>query len=279
MLGALNKMAGLLTSGQHDAVSFDWAQLRYQHTVALRSVLMTLYAPKTANRMLCALRKTLRAAWELGQMETETFHRAANIADIKAEEFQSGRALTEAELGKLFAVCEAEATAAGDRDAGMLGILCAGLRRSEVVNLMREEVDLTTGSVKVLNGKGRKSRITYLPTYAIPPVQRWLDRRGDRPGPLFCPINRGDNLIYSPNPLQSQAVLVMLKKRVQQAGIPDCSPHDFRRTFITYLLKAGVDIILVQRLVGHSDPATTAKYDQRQEDKKHEAVQALKLGI
>ena len=56
---ALNVMARLLTDDPSiDALSIDWSQLTYQHAAALRSVLRERYAPATANRMLCALRRT-----------------------------------------------------------------------------------------------------------------------------------------------------------------------------------------------------------------------------
>src|SRR5437667_11524780 len=52
MRQALGVMAGLLTSGGCDSETLDWSRLRYQHTVALRSVLAERYAPAAANKML-----------------------------------------------------------------------------------------------------------------------------------------------------------------------------------------------------------------------------------
>jgi integrase len=57
-----------------------------------------------------------------------------------------------------------------------------------------------------------------------------------------------------------QAVLLIVQKRAQQAGVESFSPHDFRRTFCSDLLDAGVDIVTVQKLAGHASPVTTAKY-------------------
>lgn len=62
MREALNAIASLLTNGTCDALTLDWSQLRYQHTAAVRSVLMEKYSPATANKMLCALRRTLKEA-------------------------------------------------------------------------------------------------------------------------------------------------------------------------------------------------------------------------
>jgi hypothetical protein len=68
---ALNTIAGLAIEGS-DALAFPWASLRFQHTQAIRSRLAEIYAPATANKMLSALRGTLKAAWKLEQMSAET---------------------------------------------------------------------------------------------------------------------------------------------------------------------------------------------------------------
>jgi integrase/recombinase XerD len=94
----------------------------------------------------------------------------------------------------------------------------------------------------------------------------WLTLRGDRPGPIFTSTTR------AAEGMTDQAVLVILKKRATAAGVAPFSPHDLRRTMITHLLDAGADMISVQRLAGHADPATTARYDRRGETAKKDAA-------
>src|SRR5688572_7974182 len=120
MRGALDTVAGLLTSNSADARSMDWSALRYQHTTAVRSILAELYAPATANKMLAALRGVLREAWRLGQMSVEDYQRAADLSPVRGSQAERGRALAGTELQLLFAACARDKTAAGCRDAALI---------------------------------------------------------------------------------------------------------------------------------------------------------------
>ena len=275
MQQALNAIAQLLTNGTCDAMTLDWSKLRYQHTAALRAVFRDKYAPNTANRMLAALRRVLQEARRLKQISPEDYDSAVDIKRIQHTPLLHGRALSEQEISALIEVCFLDPKLTGVRDAAMISILMAGLRRSEVVSLDYSDFDPKTGGLKVRRAKGLRDRMTYLPTGAIAAVLDWLAIRGDEPGPLLYPIAKANQITR--RRLTDQAVMVVLQKRALQANVDRFSPHDFRRTFISDLLESGADLITVSRLAGHSEPSTTAKYDMRGEAAKQQAVARLKV--
>lgn len=272
MRGSLDTIAALVTQGQQTSLEFAWHQLRYQHTSAIRTALMENYAPATANKHLAALRRVLKEAWRLELIGAEDYRKAADVANIKNETLPAGRALSAGEIERLVQVCAADHSPAGKRDLAMLGILRSGLRREEVVKLDLADVDLEDGSLRI-QGKGRKERSGYLTQGAIVALRDWLEIRGSEPGALLLPVSKTGKI--QSRRLSDQAVLYVLQRRAEQAKIAHCSPHDLRRTFVTHLFDAGVDVETVQKLMGHNSPETTIRYSKRGEDAKKKAVGLL----
>lgn len=274
MRQALDTIAGMVSGGVLDAGRMQWAALRYEHTTAIRSALAERYAPSTANKFLAAVRGVLKEAWRLGQMDAETYHRASDLPSVKGERLPSGRALTTGELRSLFRVCGEDPSPAGRRDAALLAVLYgAGLRRSEVVGLDLKDYDPETGGLTVRQGKGRKDRTGYATNGAQEALDAWLGIRGSEPGALFFPVDKGGTVRH--RRMTDQAVLTILRKRADQAGVPPFSPHDMRRTFISDLLDNGADLVTVQHLAGHANVSTTARYDRRGERAKKKAAELL----
>lgn len=136
MLGALNTIADLVSSGQADAHSLDWSALRFQHTTAIRSALAERYKPATVNKMLSALRQVLKQAWRLGQISQEEYARAADLKGIDAQTLPAGRSVPTGEILALMTECGNDLTPAGARDAAIVAVLYSGgLRRGRAGRL------------------------------------------------------------------------------------------------------------------------------------------------
>jgi site-specific recombinase XerD len=274
MLAALHSVARALSGGQCDAQTLNWAAVRRPHVIAIRALLAERSATSTANKVLAALRGVIREAWRLGLMTGDECQMALDVKGVRGESLPSGRALGMGEIRALFRACDGDGSNAGARDAGLLSVLyCAGLRRAEAVSLDVADYDPQESVLTVQNGKGRKPRLEYMTNGGKVAVEDWLKVRGAEPGPLFLPVRKGGKI--EPRRMSEQSVLCVCVKRAEQAGLQKFSPHDLRRSFITHLLEAGADIAVVQRLAGHVNMQTTARYDLRGEKAKRQAIELL----
>ena len=252
--------------------TFPWHQVEYQHAAAIRSELASRYAPATANQALSALRGVLREARRLGLVSSEAYTLATDFERVPGVRVPRGRALAAGEIRALFGACGDGAR--GVRDRALLAILYGGgLRRAEVCSLSVQDWD---GAALRVLGKGGKERLVPLPGGAARALEAWLalcPRAAT--DPLLLPVGQSGNL--RPGRLTGEGVLMVLRALAQRAGVKEFSPHDCRRTFVSDLLDAGADIATVQRLAGHADPATTARYDRRGEAAKQRAVDLLHI--
>jgi len=199
-------------------------------------------------------------------MDGEVRARIQDVPNVGGSRLPAGRALDAGEIRALFDACRDDAPGAA-RDAAAFALMFGcGLRRSEAVAVRLEDCDMVTGTIRVI-GKGNRERLVHARNGAGDALQAWRAWRGDDPGPLLVPVDRHRRAALDPpRPMSAQALMRRLKLRARQAGIGDCSPHDLRRTFVSAALDAGADLALVQRLAGHANPQTTARYDRRPEE-------------
>jgi integrase len=275
MRQALEVIAGIVSGGRCSAETLPWAGLRYHHAAGIRAALIERYSPATVNKCLSALRGTLEEAEGLSLMPFEEYRRSIKtLRVVKGETLPRGRALNGGEIMALASVCLNDPAPAGRRDAAILALLFAcGLRRAEAVALDMADVDTITGAITVRGGKGRKDRTTYAINGALEAFQAWAEARETAPGPFLYPITKGGKI--DTRRMSDQAVYLALRKRAAQAKVKEFSPHDLRRTFASEMLDAGADIATVQKMMGHADPSTTARYDRRGEEAKKKAASLL----
>ena len=258
-------------------IDFPWWKLRYQHTSAIRSSLQESYAPATANKALSALRQVLKRCWRLGLMTVEDYQSAADVDAIKGESLPSGRDISAGEVQAMLGNCTQGDRNIDYRDAAVLVCLLVVFLRAEVSGLTLADYTPDDLRLTIRRAKRNKDRGVYLPEAGARAVNDWLSKRGDQQGPLFLSINKGDRILASDKHLSTQAIWVLVERRAKAVGIDDISPHDFRRTFVGDLLDAGADISTVQKLAGHANPATTARYDRRGDRAKKDAISRLHI--
>ncbi len=165
------------------------------------------------------------------------------------------------DLRAMLATCEAR-TFGGDRDrAILLCLLDSGCRASEFLALNAGDVDLASGAVRIRHGKGGKARVTFLGAKARKALLAYLRHRGNLAGeaPLWVTAG-GDRLTYA-------GLRHVVRRRALRAGLRKEPPlHGFRRAFALGALRAGVDLVSLQRLLGHADLSVIRRYLAQTQD-------------
>ena len=93
--------------------------------------------------------------------------------------------------------------------------------------------------------------------------------------PRICPGADHSKFIF--REMQPSSIYRILQKRAELALIGKVRPHDLRRTFATRMLEQGCDLFILQRAMGHTSVATTARYDFRAESSREKVCKNLEV--
>ncbi len=154
-----------------------------------------------------------------------------------------------------------EATTSVKYKAALATAYGAGLRASEVTHLKVTDIDSQRMVIRVEQGKGSKDRNAMLSPALLALLRHWwriaqAQRRMLKGGWLFP----GQNPV---NPLSTRQLRRAMEASVKLAGLDKhVSLHGLRHAFATHLLEQGIDIRLIQVLLGHKKLETTAMYSQ-----------------
>ena len=144
------------------------------------------------------------------------------------------------------------------RDRAIAGLmLYCGLRAGEVLALEATDVDVGGRWLRVW-GKGAKERRVPLDAEVGGLIQTYLlaERPETTVSRLFV-VAKGPT---RGQPLSPAGLRTIFRYHRQQAGVPGGHPHALRHTFGTALAEAGVDLAVMQALLGHAHPDTVARY-------------------
>ncbi|HWR67218.1 MAG TPA: tyrosine-type recombinase/integrase [Bellilinea sp.] len=141
----------------------------------------------------------------------------------------------------------------GDRDRAIFYTLIdTGIRANELLSTDLQDYNPITGEMLIRQGKGRKPRTVYLEHKARQAVRVYLrSREGNHPALWLKQF--GGRLQYS-------GLRQMVRRRSMDAGIPEPPIHAFRRAFALTMLRNGVDVFTIQRLMGHADLSVLRRY-------------------
>ena len=150
--------------------------------------------------------------------------------------------------------------ALGYRDRTIMEVLyTTGIRKQELNNLNLSDVDYHDGFLRIDQGKGRKDRIVPLGRIACRYLENYI--KSVRPELNKDPYNNALFLSTRGNRLSKNIVWELVKKYAKQAKIKkNISPHTFRHSCATAMLKNKADIRAVQELLGHESLESTQVY-------------------
>ncbi len=216
--------------------------------------------PYAANRVLALLSKAFNLA-EVWGWRPDASNPCRHVKPYKEEKRE--RYLSAAELTRLGAVLDAiehERVELPGVATAIRLLLLTGCRLNEILSLRWTDVDFERGCLYLADSKTGKRSVL-------------LNRGAIRM--LSCAERIAGNPFVIPGKRQGRHLVNLSKpwRRIRErAGIPDVRLHDLRHTFGSFGAGAGLSLPLIGKMLGHSQPATTARYAHLASDPLRQAV-------
>lgn len=142
-----------------------------------------------------------------------------------------------------------------DRDRAIVELcLSSGIRVSELVNLNISDIDFDKNRINII-GKGDKERVVMFSDKAKYHVCKYLNGRNDNNKALFISVRKPYNRIG-----KRRVEKIISDIKLHSNIDKKVTPHTFRHTMATNMIKSGANITTVQKLLGHSNINTTLLY-------------------
>ena len=167
--------------------------------------------------------------------------------------------LTKTETRKLLKMPDTK-TVLGYRDRTILEALYStAIRREEITNLMLQDVDYNEGFVRINSGKGKKDRVVPIGKIACRYLENYI--KAVRPSLIRDPYNNHLFLSMKGNKLSKNMIWEIVKRYTKKAKLKkNISPHTFRHTCATLMLRNKANIRHIQEMLGHSSLDSTQVY-------------------
>mgnify|MGYP002634414068 FL=1 len=209
-----------------------------------------------ANRALAHIRKFFGWLVERGHLN----HSPADHIKPRHKESERDRVLSDAEIKAIWNAAEAMS---GPYSAWLKLLLLCGQRRVETASMRRSQIIDGSWHLSATDTKNKQPHIIPLPNQAQRLVNQLLEKEGNF---LIKSGRNGDRPVNG----FSKAKLQMDRL----SGVENWKFHDLRRTVATNLTKLGIDRLILQKIINHSERGVTQVYDRYSYmDEKREALQ------
>ncbi len=217
-------------------------------------------AANTINQQLAAVRRLAHEAADAGLLSPELAAGITRVKGVKQLGFRAGNWLSADESSKVLERAYGS-TVRAKRDYAMLAILFGcGLRRSELVGLKFDDVQVRQGHWAIVDmiGKGGHIRTVPIPHWVKTALDLWIATAGVRDGRIFRAVARTGK-VWGKG-ISQNVVWYVVKACCERAGLLHIAPHDLRRTCAKLCHSNGGEIEQIQFLLGHASIQTTERY-------------------
>jgi len=217
-------------------------------------------AANTINQQLAAVRRLAHEAADAGLLSPELAAGISRVRGVKQLGFRSGNWLSAAQSSEVLQHASGDGMRA-KRDYAMLAMLFGcGFRRSELVGLQLNEIQMRQGHWAVVDliGKGGHIRTVPIPGWVKSALDQWTRAAGVTEGRIFRAVARTGKVWG--NGISQNVVWYVVRTCCERVGLEHIAPHDLRRTCAKLCHDSGGELEQIQFLLGHASVQTTERY-------------------
>ena len=217
-------------------------------------------AANTINQQLAAVRRLAHEAADSGLLSPELAAGISRVRGVKQLGFRSGNWLSAEQSSEVLTHACGDSMRA-KRDYAMLALLFGcGFRRSELVGLELDEIQMRQGHWAVVDliGKGGHIRTVPIPQWVKAALDHWIVAAKVTEGKIFRAVARAGK-VWGKG-ISQNVVWYVVKGCCERAGLEHIAPHDLRRTCAKLCHSSGGELEQIQFLLGHASVQTTERY-------------------
>ena len=217
-------------------------------------------AANTINQQLAAVRRLAHEAADSGLLSPELAAGISRVKGVKQLGFRSGNWLSAEQSSEVLKHSYGD-TMRAKRDFAMLAMLFGcGFRRSELVGLEMDEVQMRQGHWAVVDliGKGGHIRTVPIPEWVKTALDQWIRAARVTEGRIFRGVAKTGKVWGSG--VSQNVVWYVVRSCCRRAGLERIAPHDLRRTCAKLCHDSGGELEQIQFLLGHASVQTTERY-------------------